>query len=163
MRRPLFALTLAAAALAAAACSADTAPAGPTPRRPPRRRRLRRAQSAAPPPRPVGDASAAPSGGGVPRGPVGRRRPDLGRQRRVRADRGQRARGRAVHDPLQQQGSGLPHNVAIKDAGGAQKFKGELVTGPMEIDYQVPALAAGDYTFVCIVHPNMTGTLTAGS
>ena len=26
--------------------------------------------------------------------------------------------------------------------------------------YSVPALAAGTYTFICIVHPNMTGTLT---
>jgi plastocyanin len=27
--------------------------------------------------------------------------------------------------------------------------------------YDVPALAAGTYGFVCSVHPNMTGTLTA--
>jgi plastocyanin len=26
--------------------------------------------------------------------------------------------------------------------------------------YQVPALPAGTYGFVCSVHPNMTGTLT---
>jgi plastocyanin len=28
-------------------------------------------------------------------------------------------------------------------------------------DYQVPALPPGTYQFVCSVHPNMTGTLTA--
>ncbi len=28
-------------------------------------------------------------------------------------------------------------------------------------DYQVEGLAAGSYEFVCTVHPNMTGTLTA--
>ena len=29
--------------------------------------------------------------------------------------------------------------------------------------YDVPALAAGSYPFMCTVHPNMTGTLTVGS
>lgn len=52
-----------------------------------------------------------------------------------------------------------PHNIAIKDASGAAKFKGEIVTGT-KITYNVPALAAGSYTFWCEVHPNMTGTLT---
>ncbi|MEO5965900.1 MAG: cytochrome c oxidase subunit II [Candidatus Limnocylindrales bacterium] len=54
----------------------------------------------------------------------------------------------------------VPHNVEIKDASGAQVFKGDIVTGPIETDYRVSALAAGTYTFVCTVHPNMTGTLT---
>ena len=36
------------------------------------------------------------------------------------------------------------------------------ITGPAEANYQVPALDAGDYKFQCSVHPNMTGTLTAG-
>ena len=39
--------------------------------------------------------------------------------------------------------------------------RGDIITGVAEADYNVPALAAGDYTFVCSVHPNMTGTLTA--
>ena len=56
----------------------------------------------------------------------------------------------------------VPHNVAVKDSSGASKFKGDIVTGPKEVDYQVPALAAGDYTFVCDVHANMTGTLKVG-
>ncbi len=58
--------------------------------------------------------------------------------------------------------AGQPHNIDIKDASGASVFKGDLVTGPAAADYQVPALTAGSYTFVCDVHPNMTGTLTAG-
>ena len=58
---------------------------------------------------------------------------------------------------------GVPHNVAIKDASGAEVFKGAIVTGPTQTDYQVPALPAGTYTFQCSVHPNMTGTLTVGS
>lgn len=54
----------------------------------------------------------------------------------------------------------VPHNVEIKDAGGAVAFKGNIITGPSEASYNIPALAAGTYTFVCTVHPNMTGTLT---
>jgi plastocyanin len=57
--------------------------------------------------------------------------------------------------------NGVPHNVAIHDANGAEKFKGEIVTGPATRMYDVPALDPGTYTFVCNVHPNMTGTLTA--
>lgn len=55
---------------------------------------------------------------------------------------------------------GIPHNVEILDASGASAFKGEIVTGPTTTTYQVPALAAGTYTFLCDVHPTMTGTLT---
>jgi mono/diheme cytochrome c family protein/plastocyanin len=58
--------------------------------------------------------------------------------------------------------SGVPHNVEIKDSSGADAFKGDIITGPAEADYVVPALKAGDYKFNCSVHPNMTGTLTAG-
>ena len=54
----------------------------------------------------------------------------------------------------------IPHNVEIKDASGGSKFKGDIFPGVAAKDYQVPALAAGTYTFVCDVHPNMTGTLT---
>ena len=59
--------------------------------------------------------------------------------------------------------AGVPHNVAIhKDnATGAEVFKGEIITGPATAAYDVPALDAGTYAFVCTVHPNMTGTLTA--
>ncbi len=56
--------------------------------------------------------------------------------------------------------AGIPHNVAIHDASGTELFKGEIITGVAEIDYSVPALPAGTYTFVCSVHPNMTGTIT---
>jgi cytochrome c oxidase subunit 2 len=54
----------------------------------------------------------------------------------------------------------VPHNVEIKDASGGVAFKGEIITGPAEASYAVPPLKAGAYTFVCTVHPNMTGTLT---
>lgn len=56
---------------------------------------------------------------------------------------------------------GMPHDVVIRDAGGAVVWKSELVTGPAVVVYDVPAIPAGQYAFVCTVHPNMTGTVTA--
>ena len=61
------------------------------------------------------------------------------------------------------QESGLPHDIQIKDASGNLVFKGDMVTGPRAVDYAVPALAAGSYTFSCSIHPNMTGTLKVGA
>jgi mono/diheme cytochrome c family protein/plastocyanin len=57
--------------------------------------------------------------------------------------------------------NGVPHNVEVKDSGGQVVVRGDIITGVAEADYSVPAIAAGDYPFVCSVHPNMTGTLTA--
>jgi plastocyanin len=62
---------------------------------------------------------------------------------------------------FENQDAGVPHNVAISDASGAEVFKGEIFNGVDTREYQVPALPAGEYTFICTVHPNMTGTLTA--
>ena len=61
---------------------------------------------------------------------------------------------------FQNQDAGVPHNVDIKDAGGTSVFKGEIFPGVATKNYDVPALKAGTYSFVCDVHPNMTGTLT---
>ncbi len=44
---------------------------------------------------------------------------------------------------------GMPHNVAIKDPSGTEVFKGDIITGPAQADYQVPALPAGTYQFMC--------------
>ena len=55
---------------------------------------------------------------------------------------------------------GTPHNVAINDASGLEQFKGEIFPGVATRDYQVPALTAGAYTYVCTVHASMTGVLT---
>lgn len=57
---------------------------------------------------------------------------------------------------------GIPHDVDILDGSGTKVFDGEIVTGPTTVTYDVPALPAGEYTFICSVHPNMTGTLTVG-
>ena len=56
--------------------------------------------------------------------------------------------------------AGVFHNIAIKDASGAEVFKGDLVDGGKDANYSVPTLKAGTYPFNCTVHPNMTGTLT---
>ena len=55
--------------------------------------------------------------------------------------------------------AGVPHNVEIKDAGGQSLFQGEIFNGVDTRLHAVPALNAGNYTFNCTVHPNMTGTL----
>jgi plastocyanin len=54
----------------------------------------------------------------------------------------------------------VPHDVAFKDASGAIAWRGEPVTGVASKVYDVPALPAGSYTFVCTIHSNMTGTAT---
>ena len=55
---------------------------------------------------------------------------------------------------------GVPHNMKISDSTGAEVFKGEIVTN-QKVTYSVPALAAGSYPFICEVHPDMKGTITA--
>lgn len=60
------------------------------------------------------------------------------------------------------QDAGVPHNVSIyPEAGGPPAlFEGEIITGPAELAYEVPAQPAGTYSFVCDVHPvQMVGTL----
>ncbi len=62
------------------------------------------------------------------------------------------------------QDASVMHNMVIKDASGNDVFTGDLITGPAQADYKVPALPAGDYTFICAVHPTaMTGTLHVGN
>lgn len=57
--------------------------------------------------------------------------------------------------------AGVQHNIAIyeDDTLAVELFSGELVTGPTEITYEIPALDAGTYYFLCIVHPNMNGSV----
>jgi len=58
--------------------------------------------------------------------------------------------------------AGIPHNVAIHTGSptGPIVWQGAIITGVATQTYDVPALPAGTYGFTCVVHPNMTGTLT---
>jgi cytochrome c oxidase subunit 2 len=54
------------------------------------------------------------------------------------------------------------HNVVIYDADNNEVFRSGDLTGPDAVqDFAVPALPAGEYTFICEYHPvpDMTGTL----
>lgn len=55
---------------------------------------------------------------------------------------------------------GIPHDIEVTDPSGTVLVKSEIITGPARLTVQVPALAAGTYSFSCVVHPNMTGTIT---
>jgi plastocyanin len=151
MRRSLILIALIAVAAIAAACSSSTAPgwtyAAPT---------------SPPPSQPAASGSAAPASEapGSPGAGVGAVQISALNvqfvEKTVSAPAGQKF---VIHFDNKDQGQ--PHNINIKDASGASVFKGEIITGPLATDYQVPALTAGSYTFVCDVHSNMTGTLTA--
>jgi mono/diheme cytochrome c family protein/plastocyanin len=68
--------------------------------------------------------------------------------------------GKAFPILFDNQDAGTPHNVDIQDSSGTSVFKGTIFPGVAQQTYNVPALQAGTYKFVCDVHPNMTGTLT---
>jgi plastocyanin len=60
--------------------------------------------------------------------------------------------------------AGVPHNVQIDTSDKSQTlFDGDVITGVTTATYNVPTLQAGTYYFLCKVHPNMNGTLTAAS
>ena len=59
------------------------------------------------------------------------------------------------------QDAGTPHNVEIKQ-NGVSLFKGDIFNGVASMDYTVGPLAAGEYEYICTVHPNMVGTLRLG-
>jgi plastocyanin len=56
--------------------------------------------------------------------------------------------------------TGDPHDIAIGADGSDPVFRSDVYSGPGTTTFQVPALAAGTYTFKCDVHPGMTGTIT---
>jgi len=53
-----------------------------------------------------------------------------------------------------------PHNVAVYvEQGGDEIVKGEVINEGQTVEVEVPALDAGEYFFVCDVHPDMTGSV----
>jgi plastocyanin len=71
------------------------------------------------------------------------------------------AAGVAFRLGLDNRDAGVPHNLVLKDASGAALAKSEIISGPAQAVIELPPLTAGSYTYVCEVHPNMVGTLTA--
>ncbi len=162
MRRPLPLLAVVLVAAFAAACTSSTAPgwtyAAPTSPPPSQPAASGSGAPASGAPASGSPASPAASGGGAGVGTVEISANNIAfEQTTVSAPAGQAFVISFNNKEAQ------PHNIDIKDASGASVFKGDIVQGPAQKDYQVPALTAGTYTFVCDVHSNMTGTLTAGS
>ena len=59
-------------------------------------------------------------------------------------------------------GDSMPHNVSVyEDSSKANEImRGDVQNGLGEIDYDVEALAAGQYYFDCFIHPSdMNGAL----
>lgn len=53
-----------------------------------------------------------------------------------------------------------PHNFSVyTEEGGEAIVEGEIVDGGSSVDVEVPELEAGEYYFMCDLHPNMNGTI----
>ncbi|MFM8944820.1 MAG: cupredoxin domain-containing protein [Actinomycetota bacterium] len=71
--------------------------------------------------------------------------------------------GKAASIAMDNQDAGVPHNIAIYPSAtdlANPLFRGDLITGPATISYDIPALDPGTYYFQCDVHPTMNGTVT---
>jgi plastocyanin len=157
MRRPLIAILFVLAALLAACASPAPGWTYAPPTVPPASQPAASGQaSAAPSAAPSDAASAAPSGGAGAAVDISASGVAF-EQKEASAPAGAPF---VIH--FDNKDAGIPHNVEIKDANNQSVFRGEIFNGAAVKDYQVPALAAGTYQFVCSVHANMTGTLKVG-
>jgi len=54
----------------------------------------------------------------------------------------------------------VPHNISVYlEEGGDSVVQGDVIEGGTTVTVEVPALEAGEYHFVCDLHPEMNGTL----
>lgn len=63
---------------------------------------------------------------------------------------------------LDNQDPGTSHDIDLKDGSGSLAFDGKVILGVSNVVYDVGALPAGTYEFICSIHPipAMTGTAT---
>ena len=114
------------------------------------------APSKAPAPSSSGSASAAPSGSANPNlvviSAVGIK---------YEQDTLTAPAGTPFQIEFQNKDAGVPHNVSLHTGGstGPEIFKGTIFNGVETRTYDIAALDAGAYAFVCSVHPTMIGTL----
>jgi plastocyanin len=114
------------------------------------------APSKAPAPSSSGSASAEPSGSGNPNlvviSAVGIK---------YEQDTLTAPAGTPFQIEFQNKDAGVPHNVSLHTGGstGPEIFKGQIFNGVETRTYDIAALDAGAYAFVCSVHPTMIGTL----
>jgi plastocyanin len=53
-----------------------------------------------------------------------------------------------------------PHNVSVYvEEGGDSIVQGDVINGDETVTVEVPALDAGEYYFMCDLHPEMNGTV----
>ena len=69
--------------------------------------------------------------------------------------------GEVVTITLDNRDQGVPHDIVVRDADGNEIAASAIITGPAQVQLPLGPLEPGSYPFVCTVHPNMTGTITA--
>ena len=72
--------------------------------------------------------------------------------------------GKSFKIVFDNQDAGIPHNVAIHEGSvtsvGKELYLGAIFPGIAQQTYDIPAFNAGNYVFICTVHPNMVGAFT---
>lgn len=117
-----------------------------------------------------GGAPPGPTGAGPPTGATGAESPDGGTAepsvvvaQNLAFDTSTITlpAGQAATITLDNRDAGVQHNIMITTDStlSTQLFNGELIAGPATIEYQIPPLEPGEYYFLCLVHPNMNGTV----